>query len=183
MRAWQQREAVAKGLAEWQANPYYVAGRVTVPALHDTFACSCFFNSTLVDLLAELSGDALEEEEEEEEEEEGSALWEGGCPSGSSGGGGRGPGGMAAAATKCSPLPPRTGTGAALQQVPLPLGMAGRMYGELFMALAAEQGLVSLGLYRRKSENPGTRLSYVVSNPPFTELLEHTDRVFVVRPR
>jgi hypothetical protein len=44
MRTWQSREAVAEGLAEWQANPYYVAGRVTVPALADTFACQCFFN-------------------------------------------------------------------------------------------------------------------------------------------
>lgn len=44
MRAWQQREAVAEGLAEWQANPYFAAGRVTVPALMDTFATQCFFN-------------------------------------------------------------------------------------------------------------------------------------------
>ena len=33
-----------EGLAEWQANPYYCAGRVTVPALINTFACQCFFN-------------------------------------------------------------------------------------------------------------------------------------------
>ncbi len=44
MRRMQQRAAVAEGLAEWQANPYYCAGRVTVPALADTFACQCFFN-------------------------------------------------------------------------------------------------------------------------------------------
>jgi hypothetical protein len=44
MRSWQQREAVAEGLAEWQANPYFAAGRVTVPALLDTFACQSFFN-------------------------------------------------------------------------------------------------------------------------------------------
>ena len=27
-----------------QVNPYYAAGRVTVPASMDTFACRCFFN-------------------------------------------------------------------------------------------------------------------------------------------
>ena len=48
MRAWQQREAVAEGLAEWQANPYFAAGRVTVPALLDTFACQSFFNEVCV---------------------------------------------------------------------------------------------------------------------------------------
>ncbi len=61
MRTWQQREAVAEGLAEWQANPYYVAGRVTVPALADTFACQCFFNRWLAGGrgLAALAGAAL----------------------------------------------------------------------------------------------------------------------------
>lgn len=73
--------------------------------------------------------------------------------------------------------------GAALQQVPLPAGLAGRPYGELFMHLALSQGLVCLGLYRRKSENPGTRLSYVVASPQWGLVLEATDRVFVLRPR
>ena len=44
MRKRQERAAIKEGLAEWQANPYYCAGRVTVPALMDTFACQCFFN-------------------------------------------------------------------------------------------------------------------------------------------
>ena len=44
MRRRQERAAIKEGLAEWQANPYYCAGRVTVPALMDTFACQCFFN-------------------------------------------------------------------------------------------------------------------------------------------
>ncbi|KAL4448241.1 hypothetical protein ABPG75_005460 [Micractinium tetrahymenae] len=138
MRSWQQREAVAEGLCEWQANPYFAAGRVTVPALLDTFACQSFFNEgMLIDLLAELSGDVSH-----------------GC-----------------------------GTGAALHQVPLPAGLAGRPYGELFMHLALSQRLVCLGLYRRKSENPGTRLSYVVASPQWGLVLEATDRVFVLRPR
>ncbi|KAL4423371.1 hypothetical protein ABPG77_004302 [Micractinium sp. CCAP 211/92] len=138
MRSWQQREAVAEGLCEWQANPYFAAGRVTVPALLDTFACQSFFNEgMLIDLLAELSGDV-----------------DHGC-----------------------------GAGAALHQVPLPAGLAGRPYGELFMHLALSQGLVCLGLYRRKSENPGTRLSYVVASPQWGLVLEATDRVFVLRPR
>ena len=48
-KSWQMRKrretaALRAGLAEWQANPYYCAGRVTVPAILDTFACQCFFN-------------------------------------------------------------------------------------------------------------------------------------------
>lgn len=48
-KSWQMRRrretaALRAGLAEWQANPYYCAGRVTVPAILDTFACQCFFN-------------------------------------------------------------------------------------------------------------------------------------------
>ncbi len=45
------------------------------------------------------------------------------------------------------------------------------------------RGLVCLGLYRRKSENVGTRLSYVVTSPPWHERLEATDRIFVLRPQ
>ena len=44
MLASQEKAAIKEGLAEWQANPYYCAGRVTVPAVMDTFACQCFFN-------------------------------------------------------------------------------------------------------------------------------------------
>lgn len=36
-----------EGLAEWQANPYFCAGRVTVPALMDTVACQCFINTSV----------------------------------------------------------------------------------------------------------------------------------------
>lgn len=120
------------------------------------------------------------------------------------------------------------GTGAALQQVPVPAGLAGRPYGEVVVHLALSQRLMCLGLYRRKSENPGalgtggfaqpafhahacapacphgrspgsqppppaaaaraplaagTRLSYVVCNPKWEELLEPTDGIFVLRPR
>ncbi|PSC70953.1 transcription factor MYB44-like isoform B [Micractinium conductrix] len=141
MRSWQQREAVAEGLAEWQANPYFAAGRVTVPALLDTFACQSFFNEgLLIDLLAELSGDVED------------------------------------ASATC-------GAGAALQQVPVPAELAGRSYGELFMHLALSRRLVCMGLYRRKSENPGTRLSYVVASPQWSLTLEPSDQVFVLRPR
>ena len=44
MRKRREKAALRSGLAEWQANPYYCAGRVTVPAVLDTFACQCFFN-------------------------------------------------------------------------------------------------------------------------------------------
>lgn len=47
------------------------------------------------------------------------------------------------------------GTGAALQQVPVPLGLAGRPYGEVATHLMLSQRLLCLGLYRRKIENPG----------------------------
>ena len=47
MRKRQEKAAIKEGLAEWQANPYYCAGRVTVPALMDTFACQCFFNRSV----------------------------------------------------------------------------------------------------------------------------------------
>ncbi|KAK9808990.1 hypothetical protein WJX72_007481 [[Myrmecia] bisecta] len=58
MRKRQERAAVKEGLAEWQANPYFCAGRVTVPALMDTFACKCFFNQgMLTELMTELCGD------------------------------------------------------------------------------------------------------------------------------
>ncbi|KAK9831914.1 hypothetical protein WJX84_009658 [Apatococcus fuscideae] len=58
MRKRQETAAIKEGLAEWQANPYFCAGRVTVPALMDTFACQCFFNrGLLTDLMAEMAGD------------------------------------------------------------------------------------------------------------------------------
>jgi voltage-gated potassium channel Kch len=168
MRAWQQREAVAEGLAEWQANAFYAAGRVTVPALMDTFATQCFFSKgLLVEVLAEMSGDlnreaggVVREEELEEDKEKEIKSGEDEEESSSS--------------------------GALLQLVPLPASFAGKTYGELFMSfIVAKSTLVSLGLYRIKSENPGTKLCYVVSNPPPWERLELTDRVFVLveRPR
>lgn len=48
-RSWEIRKEQSKaarkeGLAEWQANPYYCAGRVLVPALLDTLACHSFFS-------------------------------------------------------------------------------------------------------------------------------------------
>ena len=70
-----------------------------------------------------------------------------------------------------------------LKEVAVPVGLAGRPYGECFMHLLLTRRLVAMGLYRRKSENPGTRLSYVVCSPPWEEALEPTDRVFVLRPR
>lgn len=148
MRAWQQREAVAEGLAEWQANPYYAAGRVTVPALMDTFATQCFFSKgLLVEVLAELSGDLQRDGGARMGLEEKSA-------------------------------------GALLRLIPLPRGFAGMTYGDLFMSWAVGSStVVCVGLYRTKSENPGTRLSYVVANPAASERLEVTDRVFVLVER
>ena len=62
-KSWQARKrqeaaAAAEGLAAWQANPYYTAGRVTVPAALDALACHAIFDGgRLAGLLAELAGD------------------------------------------------------------------------------------------------------------------------------
>ena len=62
-KSWQARKrqeaaAAAEGLAAWQANPYYCAGRVTVPAALDALACHAIFDGgRLAGLLAELAGD------------------------------------------------------------------------------------------------------------------------------
>jgi hypothetical protein len=122
------------GLTEWQANPYYCSGRVTVPALLDIFACQAFFKQQqLLGLLAELAGDD----------------------------GRRG--------------------GAALQQLPVPQHLVGGSYGQLAGYMLLELGLVPLGLYRHKRENPAWRLPYVACNPPAEEVVAASDRVFVLR--
>lgn len=56
--------------------------------------------------------------------------------------------------------------GAQLRQLPLPEGMAGRTYGELFASMTLTRKLLPLGLYRRKSENAAWRLYYVSALPP-----------------
>ena len=136
MRALQQREAVAEGLAEWQANPYYAAGRCTVPALMDSFGVSTFFSrGLLTDVLHELCGDF-------------------------------------------------ESSGAMLVQTRLPPGWTGRTYGELFSSVSLSgNGAIVLGLYRKKLENPATRLSYVMTLPGWAETLQTSDRLFVLRPR
>lgn len=136
MRALQQKEAVAEGLAEWQANPYYAAGRCTVPALMDTFATQGFFTRGLLfDVLGELCGDFTKN------------------------------------------------TGAMLVQLPLPPGMAGKTFAECFTSLAICKEMIVIGLYRKKIENPATRLSYVMTLPPREEVLQKTDKLFVIRRR
>lgn len=137
MRSLQQREAVAEGLAEWQANPYYAAGRCTVPALMDSFGVSTFFTrGLLADVLRELCGDS-------------------------------------------------ESSGAMLVQRKLPSGWSGRSYGELFssVALSANGGAIVLGLYRKKLENPATRLSYVMTLPGWNEPLQASDRLFLLKSR
>ena len=133
-RAQQQQEAVAEGLAEWQCNPYYAAGRATVPALMDAFATQAFFTrGLLVDVLAQMCGETMS--------------------------GGR---------------------GAALRLVQVPIEYTGRTYGDLFRDFIVRRDLICIGLYRRKSENVATRLSYVVATPPGGVVLEATDRAYVV---
>ncbi len=164
-----ERAAVAEGLAEWQANPYYAAGRVTVPALMDAFATQCFFNrGLLADVLGEMAG----------------YLHSGAF-------GGEGVGGAAAeaagaagaAAGEDASAPGAARPGALLQQVRVPRALAGRTYGELSSALALGARAVALGLYRRKRESAAQRLRFVVLNPPASERVEASDRVFVLRER
>lgn len=167
LRSSQQAVAVAAGLTEWQANPYYCAGHVAVPALMDAFLCSNFVSRGLPrETLAELAGEG---------------------PSGTEG-------------------------GAALRQIPLPSRFLGQKFGTLFQALLHEEGLICLGLYRRKvrprggligailfgitlnvgptnkrtilylqHENPLSRLPYVFTNPPADVVLMESDKVFVLR--
>ena len=140
MRALQQKEAVAEGLAEWQANPYYAAGRCTVPALMDTFATQGFFTRGLLfNIVGELCGDFSQRQE-----------------------------------TSSS-------SGAMLIQLPLFPGMAGKTFAECFTSLAITKEMIVIGLYRKKIENPATRLSYVMTLPPRDEILQKTDRLFVIR--
>lgn len=73
--------------------------------------------------------------------------------------------------------------GALLRQIALPPEMIGHTYGELVQRLTLQRKLVPLGLYRRKSENAAWRLQYVYTNPTWSERLEVSDRVFVLRER
>ena len=74
--------------------------------------------------------------------------------------------------------------GALLQQLPLPLELAGRTYGELVSYLLAARGVLAIGLYRTKGRNnPVWRLGYVATAPPPATRLHATDRVFVLRAR
>jgi hypothetical protein len=62
-KSWTQRElaeeaAAAEGLAQWQTNIYYAAGRVMVPAHMDTWICQAFHKKRLLeDFMSELCGD------------------------------------------------------------------------------------------------------------------------------
>jgi hypothetical protein len=126
----QEQECMVQGLTEWQANPYYCGGRVTVPTVP-------FFKQhqvLLLGVLSELAGDDG-----------------------------------------------RAG-GAALQQLPVPMHLAGKGYGQLVEYLLRDVGVVPVGLFRYKRENPAWRLQYVVCNPGTDEAVVGSDRVFVLRP-
>jgi hypothetical protein len=160
LRANMMRAAVEEGLAEWQASPYWAAGRVTVPALLDAYACQCFFSRGLVaDVLAELSGE-LNLPVETRQHKYGQASSDHRSSSANS-----------------------SRSGALLQQIRVPKALVGQPYGEAFAALALSRGAVCLGLYRRKRETIGSRLSYVATNPRWDEPLQSRDRIFVLMPR
>ncbi|EIE18822.1 hypothetical protein COCSUDRAFT_59753 [Coccomyxa subellipsoidea C-169] len=154
MRKRQERAALKEGLAEWQANPYYCAGRVTVPAIIDTLSAS-FFNRCVIIIIIIIIILILCQAQQ--------AM-------------------LTSLMTELAGDDGRAG-GALLRQVDVGEDMVGRTYGEMFERLALQQRLIPLGLYRRKSENPVWRLSYTVTNPPWHERLEANDKVYVLRER
>lgn len=163
LRANMMQAAVEEGLAEWQASPYVAAGRVTVPALLDAYACQCFFSQGLIsEILRELCGElSLSKDEYLGKTRQEPTLAE----NEANDNGDHFPG------------------GALLRQVPVPQGMIGRSYGELFAAMALISNNICLGLYRRKRETIGSKLSYVATNPRWDTVLQKRDCVFVLVPR
>lgn len=71
--------------------------------------------------------------------------------------------------------------GPLLSQIPLPQGFATKKYVDLVSYLILKRGLVPLGLYRRKHENPAWILRYVVINPSPSTALVADDLVYVVK--
>lgn len=64
-------------------------------------------------------------------------------------------------------------------QVPVPPGLAGRPYGECVAHLMLSQRLLALGLYRRKSENPGGHTAGVPAGLRHSDLLQREARLAV----
>jgi hypothetical protein len=52
-----------------------------------------------------------------------------------------------------------------------------RTYGELFTSALDKHGGVCLGLYRRRHADLVTSSRIVITNPPFSLPLQHTDQV------
>lgn len=71
--------------------------------------------------------------------------------------------------------------GPLLSQIPLPPGFENKKYIDLVSYFILERGLIPLGLYRRKHENPAWILRYVVINPSPSSTLLADDLVYVVR--
>lgn len=71
--------------------------------------------------------------------------------------------------------------GPLLVQVPLPKDFVSREYQELVAYYIVERGLLPIGLYRRKFENPAWLLRYVVVNPHPDTILDVDDIVYVIR--
>ena len=59
--------------------------------------------------------------------------------------------------------------------------MDGRTYGTLFADFSLKRHWIPVGLYRQKTEQPGSRLMVVVTNPPWNTRLRLTDCVFIIR--
>ena len=188
--------AAREGVAAWRVNPFFAAGRLSVPAAYDALVIAAFFHRrTLPGVLDELRGPepagagAMGKEGDEKDavvvgEEEGrrtaTAAGRGGTP------------------LALLPLPPTLAAralapGSPPRENPLTFGeVADRLLcppSELGSAStdwgAGEGGLgaIALGLRRRKVENPLWRLPYVRTAPARHELVRTTDLIYALLPR
>jgi hypothetical protein len=87
--------------------------------------------------------------------------------------------GSASAGSDASSEASGGGGGTPLQLLPVPRGLAGRPYRELF-DWALSRGALPLALYRSKPENPAWRLHYVATNPAWEDKLVADDGVIVL---
>jgi hypothetical protein len=196
------------GIIDWQSNVYYIAGRVLVSSLMETYgATQWMFNDGLMQVRAEPVAVARLD----------LRVWTGECHHATP----PIPRARAWVASlrqlhsllslslslslshthalshsRCLILqevtneligdgPERGGT--LLRQISVPEAFVGYRYRQLFRYLVIKRKVVPLGLFRCKPsgnyDSTAKRLKYVHCNPDGMTILENTDRVFVVRER
>ena len=55
-------------------------------------------------------------------------------------------------------------------------------YYNFTLPLPVLDQVIPIGLFRPKAENPFWRLNYVATNPAWADIVESSDRIFVIRP-